>query len=128
MNLKTQEVSLEILMQMRACFLKEKREICERKKRGKPWNTKPEGNEPFAKPCLNFILTTRLSFSFLLCCLPVPWYLSLRTETLCPCGPFVVPLRCIHKGPFQKFLQCTCLVLTNCLLSHLTSWCTEHYR
>ena len=45
---------------------KEKKE----KKHRKTLNTKPEGNGPFANPCLNFILTRKLPFSFPLCCPP----------------------------------------------------------
>lgn len=115
-------------MWMFSCFLKRKEEIHKEKNGGETLNTKPEGNRPFANPCPNFILTIRLSFSFPLCCPPTSWYLSLRIEPLFPCRPFVMPLHWAHKGPFQKLRQHTCLVLTSCLLSHLTSWSTEHYR
>lgn len=117
---------------MFSCFLKRKEEIHvekkKKKEKRKTLNTNPEGNGPFANPCLNFILTVRLSFSFRLCCPPTSWHHSLCTEPLFPCRPFVMPLHHTHKGPFQKFQQHICLVLTSCLLSHLTSRCTEYYR
>ena len=52
----------------------------------KTLNRKPEGNGPFANPCLNFILTMKLPFSFPLCCLQLPDTFQC-TEALFPRRP-----------------------------------------